>query len=1254
MMKIKFTFLFLLAGLWISSLAQENLQFRKITTLDGMSSNSINWVTQDKYGYLWIIAGNELNRYDGKNFKVYKHDPEDSTSISDANIWEMYTDRAGDLWIIGQEGVVKYNYSKDNFRHYSLGIVFKIVQDHEGKYWIVKLDGNYSFDPETGRAEHVRQCVDSTVVFATKFGAMGEIDNRLYMHSSRIGLFEYDRKENLFREVEWENRQVLKEEEFIYYITGDTLGNIWLNGSKLYKYDRSLNRVDKFELGCEERQWITPIDSDEKGNLWIQENLNNKRVFYRINQYTNNFTVIDNKNGLNDISYTNFFEDASGVFWLAGNVKGLFKADPSIAPIESLQARISSEYGIRSDSIRYIHASPYDPDILWIGTYDYGLYKFSESKKKAEKIDIEFTRSANDSWQLLNGIFEDEKYVWFGLSWVGLGRYEKSTGKTKVYYSDIRDSEAVLPLNINRIIGDPDGNLWLAGNRGLTYFNVEEEKATNFYPHQARIYSNDVIGIFRDVKEKNIKSYGISGAGNDEVYTEEFTLSETKRFFVHCAGEIWFWGNNTFNDLGWITNTAGDTVWSLKDYITTRSLGDRFVMKLDAVTLDPGTYFIHFITDSKNSQAELEKEFPGRGDWYGLHLYEVPFDKYDAFKSKLEKEKARPFLSDFVLFDIFLDDDALWIATANGINRLSLETGDITYYFSAPILNFGEVMHAYYRFHEQNDSLLWVASESEGLVLFNRNSGTKISFSTGEGLPSESIYSMVEDNLGNLWLGAGNGISKFINKDDPAPPRFVNYDTRDGLSSNSFNRGCAARGGSGRLYFGSFDGLNSLQPTDVNSAPPIIGITRFTIRNREMLPDEPDSPLTRNILETDEMTLTYDQNSFGFDFAAFHFSRPEKNKLAYMLGGFDNEWIYDNTGKASYTNMDPGSYVFRVKGSNGDGFWNEEGKSIKITILQPWWNTWWAYILYILLFAVLVFAIDRIQRRRLFEKERRQAKERELEQAREIEKAYEKLKMTQNQLIQSEKMASLGELTAGIAHEIQNPLNFVNNFSEVNAELIAELKEEIEKGNLEEVKLIAEDIGENEQKIIHHGKRADAIVKGMLQHSRTNSGQKEPTDLNALADEYLRLSYHGLRAKDKNFNADFKTDFDAELPKIEVIPQDIGRVLLNLINNAFYAVQERTLKGLNDRNNYKPTVKITTQKIDNKIEIHVKDNGKGIPEEIKDKIFQPFFTTKPTGEGTGLGLSMSYDIITKGHNGEIKVNSKAGEGTEFIIILPSR
>jgi signal transduction histidine kinase len=401
--------------------------------------------------------------------------------------------------------------------------------------------------------------------------------------------------------------------------------------------------------------------------------------------------------------------------------------------------------------------------------------------------------------------------------------------------------------------------------------------------------------------------------------------------------------------------------------------------------------------------------------------------------------------------------------------------------------------------------------------------------------------------------------------------------------------------------------------------------------------------------EGQKITLHYNENKIGFQYVALQFDNPANNQYAFQLVGYDKNWVPAGTQRtATYTNLSPGTYTFKVKAANSDGVWNNTGASITIVILPPWWRTWWAYLIYAILFVVALTAFI-AYRSAALKRENKILEDKVSLRTSQLQSSIADLKSTQSQLIQSEKMASLGELTAGIAHEIQNPLNFVNNFSDVNKELLEELKEEADKGNIDEVKTIANDVIGNEEKINHHGKRADAIVKSMLQHSRVSSGQKEPTDINALCDEYLRLSYHGLRSKDKGFNAEIKTDFDPSTGKINVVPQDIGRVLLNLINNAFYAVNEQKIKN---PISYQPTVSVTTMKSENSVTITVKDNGGGIPKNIKEKIFQPFFTTKPTGSGTGLGLSLSYDIV-KAHGGEIRVETKEGVGSEFIIQLPN-
>eukprot|EP01093_Parvamoeba_rugata_P013857 TRINITY_DN434_c0_g1_i2.p1 TRINITY_DN434_c0_g1~~TRINITY_DN434_c0_g1_i2.p1 ORF type:complete len:445 (+),score=97.60 TRINITY_DN434_c0_g1_i2:127-1461(+) len=396
------------------------------------------------------------------------------------------------------------------------------------------------------------------------------------------------------------------------------------------------------------------------------------------------------------------------------------------------------------------------------------------------------------------------------------------------------------------------------------------------------------------------------------------------------------------------------------------------------------------------------------------------------------------------------------------------------------------------------------------------------------------------------------------------------------------------------------------------------------------------------------LKLPYDQNSISFSYGSDAIFNRDKLNYRFILDGEDEDWSYaaNTTKTKNYYNLKSGDYTFKVAVRGANSGWSVPD-TLSFKIKPPWWQTWWAYLIFGLIAASILRAYIVFRARKLT-KENRILEERVSHRTVQLKTKIDELKSTQSKLIQSEKMASLGELTAGIAHEIQNPLNFVNNFSEVNKELLEELEEEIDNGNYDEVKALAKDVSANEDKIIFHGKRADGIVKGMLQHSRSSTGQKELTDINTLSDEYLRLAYHGLRAKDKSFNATLNTDFDDSIGKLNIVAQDMGRVILNLITNAFYVVKKK--KEQNSKG-YEPTVSVSTKKQGNLVLIKVSDNGNGVPKEVLDKIFQPFFTTKPSGEGTGLGLSLSYDIV-KVHSGELTVDTKQGEGTTFTIALP--
>ena len=585
-------------------------------------------------------------------------------------------------------------------------------------------------------------------------------------------------------------------------------------------------------------------------------------------------------------------------------------------------------------------------------------------------------------------------------------------------------------------------------------------------------------------------------------------------------------------------------------------------------------------------------------------------------------------------------------------------------------------------------------------------------FSTAQGLADDMVYAMVQDKKGNMFLGTNLGYTVIPAAMSSIPFSQVRkgleyYNRPNGFPVKDLNSNAMYCDSQGIIWGGTSSALvrfdySSLEKT-VEQPALIIqrikvngeNICWFDLRSRGKLNNREDSAeamfqesmaygkmlsqterdsvikrfgdirfdsITRFYQLPQNPELPHNHNQVTIDFNAVETGKPLQVEYQYMLQGYDKSWspVTKNT-TATFGNMYEGEYTFMLKAREANGSWSQP-LTYTFKVLPPWYRSWWAFTLYALCLFAGIILTDRVRRTVVEKRLIAKTREKELVQAKEIEKAYrqlgtahENLKATQAQLVQSEKMASLGELTAGIAHEIQNPLNFVNNFSELNRELIEELKEEAKSGHSNKVIAIADDISANEQKIIHHGKRADAIVKGMLQHSRVSTGHKEPADINALAEEYLRLSYHGLRAKDKSFNATFNTDFDENMGRIDIISQDIGRVLLNLINNAFYAVTEK--KNQPGNSNYEPTVTVSTKLLSppgsfgtKVVEITVKDNGNGIPQKVIDKIFQPFFTTKPTGVGTGLGLSLSYDIV-KAHGGEIKVETHESVGSEFVILL---
>jgi signal transduction histidine kinase/streptogramin lyase len=841
----------------------------------------------------------------------------------------------------------------------------------------------------------------------------------------------------------------------------------------------------------------------------------------------------------------------------------------------------------------------------------------------------------------------------------------------------------------NRLLYDNQGMIWIAASDGLSILNPEKAMAKSFAVNEG-IPPSFIFDLLQDKQQRVwVGTFtGLNIIDQNGKIVNPVGKKTITTLFEDAAGNIWI---GTNNEGIVILNEDKKTATPLNNQ---NGFSDNFIQ---GFTEENGKLWVSSF-GGLDIIDEVHKTMEHTGQKEGLlsdSIYAVIRDSHnniwltgpaagvemiDSARNSIHRLDKSNGLSDNTILDVKEDKDGLiWLAHQyKGVDIIDPKTGTIQNLNNAP----GLKDTCYRNLMPDKYGRMWIGT-NKGIYVADMKAGTLTSISTRQGLSDNTISSMVEYN-GEIIVGTYNSGNIIT----PAVPGKINGNWKvsrlaksEGLSdiSNGWDVNIITQKGQ---YLWGDQGItiiNKIKNQQDSSATYITGLSIMSqpmnFANRISM-NEHDTLWTADTfyvkgqqlpntgyeqqgkLRWDSVSgpynmpvnleIPYNQNFIQFQFAQANLGRQDSVLYSYILEGIDKKWspASDKTMTDNYLNLSSGQYTFKVRSKRLDGKWSPPAE-FEFTILPPWYKTWWAYLIFALIILGLLRAYIVFRSRRL-KNENRILEEKVTLRTKELQKSLEDLKSAQTQLIQSEKMASLGELTAGIAHEIQNPLNFVNNFSEVNTELIEEMKNELTKGNQQQAIEIANDIKGNQEKINFHGKRADSIVKGMLQHSRSSSGQKELTDINALSDEYFRLSYHGLRAKDKSFNATMKTDFDGSVSKIKIIPQDIGRVILNLFNNAFYAVTQK--KKLNIQG-YEPTVSVSTNRMNGNIFIHIKDNGNGIPHNIIDKVFQPFYTTKPTGEGTGLGLSLAYDII-KAHGGELKVESKENEGSEFVIQLP--
>ena len=1250
-----------------------------LSVSDGLVSPTVNAVMQDSYGLMWIGTTNGLQKYDGYKFQTFKNIPGNTTSLQHNNVWSLLEDANHDIWVSNSKGVSKYIRQKNEFKNYEFASIFnftansevagfKFLKDSQNRLWantlaaqLVKYD---SFNDEWKRAKYDIPNVADVDHLGPSLAIGEDLQGTLWLGSNAYGLMRMAKNENAFKPVPKEllGGRDLLQDNAVTALYVDSKNILWIttrNG--VYKYNSETNAFKTIiEYESQPDVWANwnSILLDPQGNIWIA---NNFRGMLKFEGITDRYTeieiegkVIMRTHGWN-ISMTQFMIDQSGIFWFGSRESGLVKYDPVNKPFQFFTNDADNPNSLSKGATFGILASKVKPGITYVGTRGGGVNVYDSKKQTFEKVtfnvvDDMFGGSARS-------IAEDsDGSLWLGTWGDGVVELDKNYKEVRRYKYDSVSNNSISHNQVRVLKPDNQGWLWIGTNNGLNILNTKTNTIQRVANKHSKQYPDQLVAELEKLISSDQKIGVIEKVIDSQDLSEPIEIKTAGTYWVMSVAEM---DPLQIADFGWIENAAKDTVWKMDSYDRANYAGGAYKNRIviGSVSLQPGSYTLRFKTDDSHAFGKWNEEAPTQTSLYGIALIQPQSeDQLKSFQTKVIPENEELLTTGSNINDIEVTDKYIWVAgEGSGLDRIDPVTNQVKNYAYNPN-DANSLSHNNVRdIQADSQGMIWLATP-EGVNKFDPTTEAFTRYTEADGLPTNLTEGIVEGDDGEMWIASQNGLSQMVTNKKLDKVTFINYNSSDGLGTDVFLSLTNTRATDGRFYFGSEQGLTTFSNITSNKTPPAIIISNLFISNKSVLDMKENSPLTESLLDAKSISLAFDQNNLSFEFAALHYANPQKNQYAHMLKGYDQDWIYDNRNFVAYTNLDPGNYEFIVRAANAYGIWNETGKSITLIIHPPWWRTWWAYTSYAILFALFTFTTDRVVRRSIKLRERERSRERELKQAKEIEKAYTELKATQSQLIQSEKMASLGELTAGIAHEIQNPLNFVNNFSEVNKELIDEMNQEIEAGNFNEVKELSKTISDNEQKIIFHGKRADAIVKGMLQHSRSGSGLKESTDINALCDEYLRLSYHGLRAKDKSFNAVYKTDFDASIKKMNIIPQDIGRVILNLLTNAFYAVNEKTKTYQVDpakaSHKYEPAIFISTKGVGGKVVIRVEDNGNGIPQKVIGKIFQPFFTTKPTGQGTGLGLSMSYDIVTKGHGGDITVETREGEGSTFILVLP--
>ena len=969
--------------------AQENFVFENLSIPQGLSNPTINTIIEDKYGFLWLGTDDGLSRYDGYEFKVYKNNPSDSTSLPGNTIYAICEDNNGDLWIGGNNVLVKYDRKNDNFIRVNFDkgqnlvqpIIYTVLADKHNNIWVgTDAYGVHLLNPEKMKTKKVPFILGNEEIFNGYIHSIIETSSQeILALDYGAGVFYYNKEAHNFQLYNNLNKEEVG--DFLLVLHEDEFNKIWIGGEKsLSIYNRTnktLEKVEQFSrtTGGGFTKGIINILMDKAGFIWLAT-LDNG--LFRYNPVDNKFIHFEgnsnNKNSIKSTGILSLFQDSFGNIWIGTRLDGLYKVDPNKQPMNIIRIPDNLKTNSPTDKITAVAKSEKYNNVA-IGTAGLGVIWKNIANDSFRSFKFERNSNSIASNNIFAITIDAENNLWIGTD-AGLNQLNPISGKVNKYFSD------QVPLYTGFFIKDLKfdnaGRLFVANTGGVDILYPGQNIIKQIPSISNRQFKPELQADIISLANSSQPLASIIKVGEQKLLEKEFEVADSTNVLIVGVGEGQTILEQMF-DFGWLEDSNKNIVWSMNKFSNSFHFEGGMKIRIMAHTLQlkKGKYKLKFQTDVGNSYGNFNVQAPKDSALYGIQVIKINDKQFNYLTDRLQEEdKSNAYMLLEDANSIALSksyENILWIATTSqGLYKYNLSNGKFTQYNK----NVDAVSNIV-----TNNDVYFVMEDSRGFVWFSSPNGLgkldpkteKIEFFTEkDGLPTNLISAIQEDNFGHLWISSAAGLTTLVRNDEGKKETFINIDIKDGLQGYSFSR-ATWKANNGELFFGGDNGVNYFLPGRTNQTKPKIVLTDLKISDVSVFNNLKDSPLKKDLNDTDELTLDYSQNDISFQFSPIHYSRPERNLIAYKLDGFNNDWVYSKLHFASFTNLDPGEYTFRLKAANGDGVWSNEGKAIRIIIKPPWWRTTFAYIGYFFFFVGIVFGIDRVQRRRIVSKERNAA-----------------------------------------------------------------------------------------------------------------------------------------------------------------------------------------------------------------------------------------------------------------------------------------